>query len=115
MPDLIFPGTAIFPGVDQQFVIKPEAHAVIDLYLKEIGSALEVEPPGPTDGEIISRDLGGRGILAPVMVDLFFIPDQNRITLEMPVVEVLGFPVIEAVDPLPFQSYTRIIPAVVIL
>src|SRR5688572_6063008 len=115
MPGLKYPGAAIFPGIDHQFVVKPEAYPVVDLYLKEISRALEVESASPASREIISRDLRGRSILIPIMIDFFFIPNQNRVALKMAVVEILGFPFVEAIDPLPIHLHGSIVPALIIL
>ncbi len=83
---------AVIPGVDDEHVIDPDAHAIVGRGREAIGSRRQADRLRPLGGEVVGEDLRRRRTTAPVEIDARVLAYQNRIARQVAVVPVATFP-----------------------
>ena len=80
------------PLVDDQVAIDPDAHAVVGVGLKAIGSRVEIGRTAPAHREVVNRDIGSGRTRAPVEVDAAVLAHQRGEAGQEAVGEVFAQP-----------------------
>ena len=80
------------PVVDDQLVINPDAHAVVDRGPETIVAAVEVLDLGPTHAEVVGANAVARSPRAPVKGNVGILAYEGRRGCQVTIVEILAVP-----------------------
>ncbi len=82
----------IVPLIDEQLIVDPQLHAIIDDRREAVIAALEVQRACPLYREVIDREIGRRPVHTPLEVDVLIVTDQRGLSLQMRIHVVRALP-----------------------